>query len=247
MVVIDPAMANRLEASEVVASLQEMASGLLLVAPEADAELLEAVTKSNLPAMLLYGRHPSLSFVQVDNEGGAFAAVEHLIQLGHKRIAFLNGPSNAVGAQERLAGYIKALEKHGLKRRDDYIMTADYEQSRAYKAMKELLRREPRPTAIFAANDQMALGAISAIKDEGLSVPGDMAVVGFDDLDLPSLTFRAPPLTTVRQPIYEIAKEGAEGLIFAIEGRITDLRQRVFPSQLIVRSTCGAQQKITKV
>lgn len=243
LVIINPSQDGGLDLRTLMKSLNGHVRGLLLVAPEADPDLLGAVAKAGLPAMVLYGRHPDLSFVQVDNEGGAFAATEHLISLGHERIAFLNGPANAAGAQERMSGYLKALAKHGLPRREDYVIAADYDQARGYKAMKEFLHRSPPPTAVFAANDYMALGAISAAQDEGLAVPGDVAVVGFDDLEMPSLTFRAPPLTTVRQPVYEIAKEGTEGLIFAIEGRITEVRQRVFPSQLIVRSTCGASAR----
>jgi DNA-binding LacI/PurR family transcriptional regulator len=176
----------------------------------------------------------------VDNEGGALAAVEHLIRLGHSRIGFLNGPSDAVDAQERLAGYTKALKNHKIPYLPEYVLSADFEQAKGYKAMKELLDRKPPPTAVFAANDYMALGSIAAAQDAGLAVPGHVAVVGFDDLDMPRLTFRVPSLTTVRQPIYEIAKEGMELLVLHAQGRVSEIRQKVFPSQLIVRSSCGA-------
>ncbi len=245
MVIVNPVAENETEENigKVVASLKDAVQGFLLIAPEPNPAFFKSLVRDKIPVVVLYRRFPQLSYVEVDNEGGAFAAVEHLISLGHTRIAYINGPPDAVDAQERLAGYHKALSKHGLLYREDYVVTGDFEQPKAYKVTKDLLSRNPAPTAIFAANDWMALGAISAVHDEGLSVPGHVAVVGFDDLEMPSHTFRAPSLTTVRQPIYDIAKEGTETLILLVEGRVTDLRQKVFPSQLIVRTSCGASLK----
>jgi len=246
LVVINPAPTSDLEDKYYLDSLPGILSGLLLMAPEIKPDLLNALADKEMPSVVLFRRFERLSYVEVDNEGGARMAVEHLIQLGHQRIAFLNGPPDSSDAKDRMAGYVTALKKNNIPYREDYILAADFEQAKAYRAMQELLKRNPPPTAVFAANDYMALGAISAIQDEGLSVPGHVAVVGFDDLELPNLTFRLPPLTTVRQPVYEIAKEGTELLILLMEGRIQENRQKVFPSQLIVRSTSGSYIQETK-
>jgi DNA-binding LacI/PurR family transcriptional regulator len=244
LVIVDPAPQGDLDKRELFASLSGSVSGLLLVAPaESDGAFYNALARERFPAVSLYRRLPQLSYIVMDNQGGAVAAVEHLAGLGHTRIAFLSGPPDAPDGQERLAGYLKALEKLGQPYRKEYVLSGDFEQNKGYAAMKQLLALKKPPTAVFAANDFMALGAISAIQDEGLSVPGHVAVVGFDDIEVPTLTFRAPSLTTVRQPIYDIAKEGAQALILLIEGRVTELRQKIFPSQLIVRSTCGAGLK----
>jgi DNA-binding LacI/PurR family transcriptional regulator len=243
LLVVNPAPEKELDVENLVNALRKTVDGLLLVAPTENVAFFDSLARDKFPVVVLYRRYPQLSYVEVDNEGGAFQAVEHLIHLGHSRIAFLNGPPDAVDGQERLAGYLKALGQHSLPYRKEYVVQADFEQAKGYRAMKELLKLKSPPTAVFAANDYMALGAISAVHDEGLSVPGHVAVVGFDDLEMPALTFRAPSLTTVRQPIYEIAKEGTESLILLVEGRVTEIRQKVFPSQLIVRSTCGASLK----
>lgn len=244
LVVVDPAPQGEMDKRELFASLTGSVSGLLLVAPaESDGAFYNALAREKFPAVSLYRRVAPLSYIVMDNQGGAVSVVDHLIGLGHSRIAYLNGPPDAIDGQERLAGYLKALEKHGLPYRKEYVLSGDFEQNKGYAAMKQLLALKKPPTAVFAGNDFMALGAISAIQDEGLSVPGHVAVVGFDDIEVPTLTFRAPSLTTVRQPIYEMAKEGAQALILLIEGRVSELRQKVFPSQLIVRSTCGASLK----
>jgi DNA-binding LacI/PurR family transcriptional regulator len=260
LVLVNPAPQNQLNPDLIIGGLQPVVQGVLWLAPEAgplgrgssgsvfdDGSRPSAVhvapRSDGLPAVVLYGRSPELSFVQADNLSGAVAATEHLIGLGHRRIAFLNGVPDSADAQERLAGYQKALSEKGIPFRKEYVMAADFDQTRAYRAMQDLLALRPPPTAVFAANDYMALGAIAAIQDAGLSVPGHVSVVGFDDLEMPGLTFRAPPLTTVRQPVFDIAKEGTECLILAIEGRIQGVRQKVYPSQLIVRKSCGASLK----
>jgi LacI family transcriptional regulator len=228
------------EIREFTAHLGGALKGLLVIASRSNEAVLKALGKNAPRTMILFGRHPAHSYMEVDNEGGARAAVEHLISLGHGKIAFLSGAQGAVDSEGRLAGYKKALAARKIPFRADYVLYADFDQAKAYKAMKEFLRRIPRPTALFAANDYMALGAISAALDAGLTVPGDLAVVGFDDLEMPSLTFHAPTLTTVRQPIYDIAREGAETLIKQIESRAAGARQKTFPSELIIRSSCGA-------
>lgn len=243
---INPATEAPLDADRLAGSLRGLAKGLLVVAPELNPAFFDRLALTGFPTVLLYARHPSLSAFVMDNEAGAAAATEHLISLGHKRVAFLAGLPHAMDAQERLAGYAKVMRAHGLPVRDGWIKAGEFKQAMGFKVTKDLLRLSPRPTAIFAANDYMALGAISAVQDEGLSVPEDVAVVGFDDLEMPNLTFRAPPLTTVRQPIYDIAKEGTECLVLALEGRLSETRQRIFPSQLVVRESCGAALKKSK-
>ncbi len=243
LVLVNPAPHSEIDVKTLVESLKNTVQGILFVAPQTDQAVLDSLDKDNFPMVLLYRHDPNFNFVEVDNLGGAFSVVDHLCGLGHERIAYLNGPPEAPGAKSRMDGYVNALKKNKIPFYPEYVLSAEFDQSKAYTAMRQFLRLKIPPTAVFAANDYMALGAISAIRDEGLSVPGDIAVAGFDDLEMPSLTFRAPPLTTVRQPIYEIAKEGTEILIMHVESRIKDLRQKIYPSQLVVRSSCGASPK----
>jgi len=239
--VVNPPPERDVAGLRLMDSLKSVSSGIVLVAPEDNAAFFEILEKEHFPSVILYRDYPNLNYVQVDNEGGARSATDHLIGLGHKRIAHLGGPEDAVDARHRLNGYKTALQKRAIPFQENYVIEAGFDQSKAFDATKVLLKQKPSPTAIFAANDYMALGAIAAVRDEGLSVPGHVAVVGFDDIVSPSLAFRAPSLTTVRQPVYEIAKEGTEMVILNIEGRIEEKRHTVFPSQLIVRTTCGAQ------
>ncbi|HRY29129.1 MAG TPA: substrate-binding domain-containing protein, partial [Elusimicrobiota bacterium] len=172
LVIVDPAPQGEISLRDAIPALRRTLAGLLMVAPpESDMAVLRPLTDEQFPVVSLYRRFAGMNYVEVDNEGGAEAAVEHLIHLGHTHIAFLSGPADAVDGQERLSGYQKALAKNGLTVHKEYVVAADFEQAKAYKAMKDLLALKKPPTAVFAANDYMALGAISAIHDAGLSVP----------------------------------------------------------------------------
>jgi LacI family transcriptional regulator len=178
--------------------------------------------------------------VDVDNKAGAYTAVTHLIGLGHKRIGFVsNAPLSYAGAQDRFAGYRQALTEHDLSLQDSLVRTATFLPETAEAAVQELLELPERPTAVFAASDVVAIGVMSAIQAAGLSIPDDMAVVGFDDIFLAAHTH--PALTTIHVPAYGLGWTAAEVLISLIEGDEEGLAETL-ETELVIRDSCGAKQ-----
>jgi DNA-binding LacI/PurR family transcriptional regulator len=175
-----------------------------------------------------------------DDRYGAKLAVNHLAALGHRRIAYINGPAEWHSARRRLAGYKEALETLGIGVDAAYIQPGDWEFSGGYEAAKRLLTLEPKPTAVFAANDLMALGAIYAVQDAGLSVPKDIAIVGYDNRDFTSI-FR-PRITTVSMPVYEMGKASAELLLTQLAEGQKDVDEAKIRGELLIRESCGADE-----
>jgi LacI family transcriptional regulator len=174
--------------------------------------------------------------ISSDNAAGAEAAVQHLYDLGHRRIATVTGPLHLPPAAERLAGYRRACNRLGLEVPPQYVTEGDFFLASGEAAGKQLLALPDRPTAIFAAGDQMAIGTMHAAADAGLSVPGDLAVVGFDDIDATTLV--RPALSTVAQDqraLGEAAVEALRGLID--EEPAEPLRPYIVPTRLVVRGS----------
>lgn len=172
---------------------------------------------------------------------GAQIATQHLIDLGHQRIGYINGMEDWIEAQNRLAGYQEVLSKHGLPLDQALIKQGDWGVDSGYRAAQELLSLEERPTAIFAANDMMALGAIYAIQEAGLQIPDDIALVGYDDRDFAA--WIRPALTTIRMPSYEMGQAAARLLLKQFSGEeLEDATQ--IPGKLIIRQSCGANGNI---
>ena len=155
-----------------------------------------------------------LDSIYVDSVAGARTAVTYLIERGHRRIAMISGQSGPHPA--RLRGYREALEVHGLAFTDALVASGDFRERGGYHAMRRLLALTPRPTAVFAANDEMAMGALLALGEAGVAVPGELAVVGFDDIPIARLT--NPPLTTVAQFQYRLGQRAAELLLERLAG-----------------------------
>ena len=174
--------------------------------------------------------------VVVDDYSGAFEAVEYLIQSGRKRIAHLAGPLNLSIARERMAGYREALAKYGLPWRDDLVVFGGLNEEDGTSGFVELLNRaEEPPDAVFAVNDPVACGAYLVIREKGIAIPRDMALIGFSDSPLSSLI--DPPLTTVRQPAYEMGKTAAEFLIDQIENNRLVSERKVLPTEFVKRGS----------
>ncbi|HEX8900891.1 LacI family DNA-binding transcriptional regulator [Vitreimonas sp.] len=153
---------------------------------------------------------PQHIIVSNDRQGGR-AAARHLAELGHTRIGFISGPPSFRSSHERYGGFVEELKDRGLKLDENYIIQGAYTFETGISCGAELLKREPRPTAIFAANDEMAAGVLHAVRRAGLTCPNDVSVVGFDDFQIASSVW--PPLTTVRTPTREIGRMAAEKLI----------------------------------
>jgi DNA-binding LacI/PurR family transcriptional regulator len=171
---------------------------------------------------------------------GAKLAVKHLVDLGHQRIAYINGMENWLEAQNRLAGYCEVLAEHSLPIDEVLIRPGDWGVDSGYQAAQELLALDQPPTAIFAANDLMALGAIYAIRDAGMRVPDHIALVGYDDRDFAE--WIRPPLTTIRMPSYEMGQAAARLLLEQFAGEELEDATQV-PGTLIIRQSCGAKSK----
>jgi LacI family transcriptional regulator len=177
-----------------------------------------------------------LNYIDVDNLRAAQVAVAHLIRLGYERIGTITGRLTLGASQDRLQGYKQALERAGRPIQNDLIVEGQFNEISGYTGMKTLLQRGV--DAVFAASDMMALGAMRAVHEQGLRIPDDIAVVGFDDM--PVAATSSPPLTTVRQPIRDMGGLAAQALIDLLNGRLEEPYQLVLPAPLIVRESCGA-------
>lgn len=175
------------------------------------------------------------STVQLDNRAAAREITEHLIGLGHRRIAMIQGPRRSPLTRERVAGYRDALQAAGIVPDESLMCPGDFTLASGYRAAGQLLAAQAAPTAIFCENDEMAIGAISCTKQAGLSVPGEMSVAGFDDIDFAS--YSAPPLTTIAQPAETFGRRAAAMLIDLLEHPGKPIRHDVLPHRLVVRDS----------
>ncbi|NCT83679.1 MAG: LacI family transcriptional regulator [Comamonadaceae bacterium] len=220
-----------------------LCEGILLVLPTAQEGLLAEFESSSVPVVLInYWRNETrLPTVRGDNYEGSRAAVEHLIGLGHSRIAFITGSSYTGQSQERQRGYQDALKQAGIRPVKSLVVQGDFTQSGGFEAAQQLLAQPKRPTAIFAANDAMAMGAMDALKERGLQIPGDVSVVGFDDS--PASNHVYPRLTTVRQPLSDIGEQAVRLILQRIRGQApaqeADDAPIELPSTLVIRDSCG--------
>ncbi|MGA8232917.1 MAG: LacI family DNA-binding transcriptional regulator [Candidatus Acidiferrales bacterium] len=169
------------------------------------------------------------------NEEGAFQATEHLLNMGHTRVASICGPSHVTTALERLAGFRKALAKQGVRIPPEYIQEAKFDRESGYRSAMCLLTMSPRPTAIFAANDLVALGALMAARELGLNCPKDVSVIGFDNLDIGMFT--DPALSSVHQPGYQMGARAARLILERIKGKKGRAQQIVLPAELRLRNS----------
>lgn len=220
---------------------EQQVDGLILSGPRLDDPLVPQLAEEKFP-LILHGRLDDCEFpsVDVDNCAGAYQAVSHLIGLGHRWIGFIsNAPFAYSGAQDRFAGYRRALGEHDIPLDDKLIHTAAFLPESGWEAMEELLDLPDPPTAVFVASDVVALGAMSAVRSRGLRIPEDVAVVGFDDIFLAAQA--DPPLTTVRVPAYGLGWTAAEVLISLIEGDAVS--SVTLETELVIRESCGATQR----
>ena len=177
--------------------------------------------------------------VVVDNLRGAFSAVHHLIQVGHKRIALIGGLPNSSTGRERAQGYRDALNHAGLPVDSACVKVGDFKLESGYRLARELLTAAEKPDAIFAANNLMTLGALRAFGELGVRVPEDVALVGFDDM--PWADELCPSLTTVAQPTYELGQEAVQLLLRRLSNPHAPYRTVSLQTRLMVRESCGAK------
>jgi LacI family transcriptional regulator len=180
-----------------------------------------------------------LSYVDVDNRGGALKAATHLADLGHRRIALLGAPVSTTAGVDRLNGFVGGLAQHGLALHPDLRVDGDYSEQSGYRAMQQLLTQDPE--AVFVASDTMAIGAIRALSEAGVQVPDDMALMSFDGL--PASERATPPLTTIRQPVSETGARAVHMLNDLLTGAEQGPLVEIMPVDLIIRESCGARRR----
>ncbi|MBY0558084.1 MAG: LacI family transcriptional regulator [Burkholderiaceae bacterium] len=213
--------------------------GLIYVLPCMTEEFLRTLEGSSSPVLLLnYFRHETtLPVVRGDNLNGARDAVAHLIELGHRRIAFVRGTAHTGQSDLREQGYLAALAAAGIAPEPELIYQGNFQELSGLEAGRQLLSLASPPTAIFAASDTMALGCMNAIRERGLQVPDDISVIGFDDI--PAASLAQPPLTTLRHPFQPMAQAAVQELLRRIRNE-PGRRQRIeFPSELVMRVSTG--------
>jgi len=215
--------------------------GVLVQTGQVGDQLIERLIHSEMPLVII-GRpfhSDGVSFIDVDNLDAARNAVGHLVRLGYQRIATITGPANNTTGIDRREGYLRALAERGRTVDEALVAEGDFSEASGYYAMKRLL--PAKPDAVFAASDVMAFGGMRAIREAGLRIPEEIALVGFDDL--PQASRSEPPLTTVRQQVVQFGMSAVEVLIDVIDNGVTPPRRIVMATELIVRDSCGAQRR----
>ncbi|HLV08672.1 MAG TPA: substrate-binding domain-containing protein, partial [Halanaerobiales bacterium] len=176
-----------------------------------------------------------LCWVEVDNETGAYQAVNYLIESGHEKIATISGSSKLVAGKYRLKGYKRALQEADLELDKELIRYADFTQEGAYKATRELCQLNKEFTAIFAANDLMAIGVIRALKEENVQIPEEIAVMGYDGIQIGE--FMEPPLSTIKLPSVKMGRVAINLLLKLISGENINERQVLLSPRLLLRAS----------
>jgi LacI family transcriptional regulator len=231
------------DTTELVVTLRAMRGridGLLIMAPDKDTAPAIRATTWDCPVVLLGpgGEVPDFDTVAIANFDGAYAVVRHLQRLGHRRIATLTGPARNLDAQQRLEGYRAAMREAGVTNTRALEVVGDFTEPSGYQGAQTLLKVSPRPTAVFVGNDVMAVGVLGALRDAGLRVPKDMAVVGFDDIAISR--HLTPPLTTVHVDAFQMGERALHRLLRRDRGEPAPTRaHEVLPTWLVVRASCG--------
>ena len=211
--------------------------GLVLLGVPRSHPNLTSLAQSEIPCMSidLDLQGPRASYLSSDNIGGAIKGVDFLVEMGHKDIAFIYDVFGTKPGYDRLVGFKKAMESHGLAIRQEWLVNGDFSEPGGYKATKGLLASNPVPTAIFCASDMMAIGAMKAIKEQGLQVGVDVSVIGFDDIKL--LQYITPGLTTVRQNTEEMGKHAALELLKLMDNASSVPNVLTIDTELVIRES----------
>ena len=228
------------EATTALRSMLGRVDGVLIMSPHINAAFLQKHLPCTLPAVLLDSapRERRCPHVNIDNHGGACAMTRHLLALGHRDLAFISGPTGNHDAAERRRGFERTVAAHAKARAR--CLQGDYSEESGYRAGRALLAKRERPDAVFAANDMMAIGCLSAFNEAGVGVPDEIALAGFDDI--PIARYTHPPLTTVRVRIAELGHAALERLVAqmqAPESPAADVT--TMTCEVVVRASCGSR------
>jgi LacI family transcriptional regulator len=224
--------------------------GLIVMSPDMDSRVAVRNLPERFPVVLLNcaagadGNGGEFDAITIENFEGARAMVRHLFSLGHRRVAMIRGAARNLDAAERLRGYRAALAEAGVEAHPAWEVAGDFGEESGYRGAVALLSARPRPTAIFAANDSMAIGALSALREAGVGVPEEMAVAGFDDI--PMARYMSPPLSSVHVDISTLGERATARLMEGVRGtgRRSGRGQReTLPTTLVIRESCGARSE----
>lgn len=228
------------EAAAALRAMQGRVDGVLIMSPHVDAAFLRKHLAASLPAVLLDSapRERHCPHVNIDNYGGACAMTRHLLGRGHRNLAFIEGPAGNHDARERRRGFEETIaSQRGATAR---YLQGDYSEESGYGAGRSLLSERRRPHAVFAANDMMAIGCLSAFNEAGVQVPAEIALAGFDDI--PMARYTHPPLTTVRVRVAQLGHAALERLVMqmqTLEPPEPDVTTMSF--EVVVRASCGSR------
>ncbi|MCQ3976758.1 MAG: LacI family transcriptional regulator [Anaerolineae bacterium] len=210
--------------------------GMLLFSLNPTDDDVRRISQENIPTVLVETAHPNLSYVYLDDVSGAQIAVQHLIELGHRKIAYISDYLDdpfGIFSRNRYAGYCRAHEAVGLPVRPEYHQQNEHSRENGRRMALEILNLPDPPTAIFAYSDELALGVLEAARELNLNVPKNLSVIGYDDIELAHYA----GLTTIRQHLFESGVQGVEVLLDAIDNPETSLAQLQLPTELILRQT----------
>ncbi len=222
---------DRTEMVAVFRAVRGRVDGLIVMSPDREGAALCSHLPAGFPLVLLNSVEDATRAITIDNYGGASSMVQHLVSLGHRRIAFINGPEQNADAAERQRGYRESVG-------ETLELEGNFSEETGYAAGKRLIALRQPPSAVFAANDAMAVGALSAFREAGARVPEDFALAGFDDI--PIARYVTPPLTTVNVSIAELGRRAFEMLVNGLANSDTQKRREVLPTTLVIRESCGA-------
>jgi LacI family transcriptional regulator len=239
--IVSSSHGDRSETGAMFRAMRGRVDGLIVLSPDMSVPALRSSIPDSLPVVLLNSvpdGNSAFDLINLDNFRGAYGMVEHLASLGHRRIAFLRGPVPNVDAAERLRGYREAMQELDLDWTEELEFPGNFREDAGYRAGQRIARMPRPPTAIFAANDAMAIGCLAALREAGKSVPGDFALAGFDDI--PIASFISPALTSVRVSIAALGASAAERVLHAVKARNLHKRLHLtLPTTLVARSSSG--------
>ena len=246
--IVSSSHGDRSETGAMFRAMRGRVDGLIVLSPDMSVPALRSSIPASLPVVLLNSvsdGNSAFDLINLDNFRGASAMVEHLASLGHQRIAFVRGPIPNADASERLRGYREAMRELELDWREELEFPGNFREDAGYRAGQRIARMSRPPTAIFAANDAMAIGCLAALREAGKSVPGDFALAGFDDI--PIASFISPALTSVRVSIAELGASAAERVLHGVKAQNLHKRLHLtLPTTLVARSSSGGASDSSK-
>lgn len=221
---------------------EKQVDGLIVLSSGGDPELIATLRSAGMPQVVVDREIDDLAadLVEVNHELGGYLATRHLLDLGHRRIACIAGPQALSPARQRVQGYHRALTESGMRVDDKLLRSSDFTSAGGHAAMTSLLKMRQKPSAVFASNDLMAIGAVCAAAEAGLRIPEDVSVVGFDDIALAA--YSNPPLTTIAQPKHQTGTLAARLLLERIAQRDKPLHREILQPTLCLRRSTARKE-----